>query len=111
MRYRASPMCNLYHVGAKEDFKVYVAKHAARWVIPYYAMRTVGPNQDSVFFVATEDAYVGQVEQWGLIRPGQPERIDYLPSKVPGKRGRPRCTNNARIEGIEKKVTFKAAHD
>lgn len=44
-----------------------------------------------------------------MIRPGQPERLDYMPSKVPEKRGRPRSTNNARIEGIEKKVTFRAA--
>ncbi len=109
MRYRASAMCNLYHVSPKDDFKVYVAKHAARWVVPAYATRTVGPNQDGVFFVAAEGAFIGHVGQWGMIRPGQPERIDYLPSQVPGKRGRPRSTNNARIEGIEKKVTFKAA--
>jgi putative SOS response-associated peptidase YedK len=32
-----------------------------------------------------------------------------MPSKVPGKLGRPRSTNNARIEGIEKKATFKDA--
>lgn len=102
-------MCNLYHVSPKGDFAVYVARHAAKWVIPDYEMRTVGPNQDGVFFRAAGDEVLGEVGQWGLIRPGQPERLDYLPSKVPGKRGRPRSTNNARIEGIEKKATFKAA--
>jgi putative SOS response-associated peptidase YedK len=102
-------MCNLYHVSPKGDFATYIARHAERWMVPDYDMRTVGPNQDGVFFRAADADVVGQVGQWGMIRPGQPERVDYLPSKVPGKRGRPRSTNNARIEGIEKKVTFKAA--
>ncbi len=107
--YRRASMCNLYHVTPKSDFATYMARQAARWVIPDYEMRTVGPNQDGVFFRAGGEGVIGQVGQWGLIRPGQPERIDYLPSKIPGKRGRPRSTNNARIEGIEKKMTFKAA--
>lgn len=102
-------MCNLYHVSPKDDFAIYIRRHAAGWMMPDYEMRTVGPNQPGVFFRAAGPDVVGEVGQWGLIRPGQPERIDYLPSKVPGKRGRPRSTNNARIEGIEKKATFKAA--
>lgn len=102
-------MCNLYHVAPKGDFAAYIARHARSWAVPDYEMRTVGPNQDGVFFRAAGVDVVGQVGQWGMIRPGQPERIDYLPSKVPGKRGRPRSTNNARIEGVEKKVTFRAA--
>lgn len=102
-------MCNLYNVSPKGDFATFIARHASRWMVPDYDMRTVGPNQNGVFFRANGDDVVGQVGQWGMIRPGQPERLDYLPSKVPGKRGRPRSTNNARIEGIEKKVTFRAA--
>ena len=48
----------------------------------------------------------------GLIWPGQPGRIDYLPAK-PGSDGKarkpqPRSTNNARIEGIEFKAAWKA---
>lgn len=107
-------MCNLYHVSPKTDFEVFIRRHAESWTVPDYELRTVGPNQPGVFFRpagagAGAVGQVGQVGQWGLIRPGQPERIDYLPSKVPGKRGRPRSTNNARIEGIERKPTFKAA--
>lgn len=102
-------MCNLYHVTPKGDFATYIARHAADWLVPDYEMRTVGPNQDGVFFRAAGQAVVGQVGQWGLIRPGQPDRIDYLPSKVPGKKRRPRSTNNARIETVATRPTFKAA--
>lgn len=102
-------MCNLYHVTPKVDFEVYVRRHAEGWDLAEHELRTVGPNQDGVFYRASRDRVVGQVGQWGMIRPGQPERVDYLPSKVPGKRGRPRSTNNARIEGIDRKVTFRAA--
>lgn len=102
-------MCNLYHVTPKNDLEIYIRRHASSWSLPEYDMRTVGPNQSGVFLRAGADELIGEVGQWGLIRPGQPERIDYLPSKIPGKRGRPRSTNNARIEGIEKKATFKAA--
>lgn len=102
-------MCNLYNVSPKGDFSTYMARHAARWMVPDYEMRTVGPNQDGVFFRAAGAEVVGQVGQWGMIRPGQPERLDYLPSKVPGKRGRPRSTNNARIETVATRPTFKAA--
>lgn len=102
-------MCNLYHVSPKAELEIYLRRHADAWTVPEHELRTVGPFQPGVFFRAAEQCVVGQIGQWGLIRPGQPERIDYLPSKVPGKRGRPRSTNNARIEGIETKPTFKAA--
>lgn len=102
-------MCNLYNVSPKGDFATYLARHAARWMVPDYDMRTVGPNQDGVFFRSDGADVVGLVGQWGFIRPGQPERLDYLPSKVPGKRGRPRSTNNARIETVATRPTFKAA--
>lgn len=102
-------MCNLYHVSAKDDFEVYLRQQAADWTLVEFEARTVGPNQPGVFFRAAGDTVLGQVGQWGLIRPGQPERIDYLPSKVPGKRGRPRSTNNARIETVATRPTFKDA--
>jgi len=103
-------MCNLYHVSAKQDFERFLRHMGANgWKVPDYGMRTVGPNQDGVFFRRDGDSVAGHVGQWGLIRPGQPERIDYLPSKVPGKKGRPRSTNNARVESIATRPTFKAA--
>ena len=43
--------------------------------------------------------------------PGQPEPVDYMPSKVPGEKGQTCGTNDARIEGIEKKVTFRCCID
>jgi hypothetical protein len=69
-------MCNLYNVSPKSDFSSYLARQAARWMVPDYDMRTVGPNQDGVFFRAAGTEVVGQVGQWGMIRPGQPERLD-----------------------------------
>lgn len=102
-------MCNLYHVSPKDEFEVYVRRHAAGWTVPAYEMRTVGPYQPGVFFRPCSESVIGQVGQWGMIRPGQPERIDYMPSKVPGRKGRPRSTNNARAETAATRPTFKAA--
>lgn len=102
-------MCNLYHVSHKDEFEIYVRRQTAEWSLVDFDARTVGPNQPGVFYRPNGDQVVGQVGQWGLIRPGQPERIDYLPSKVPGKRGRPRSTNNARIETVATRPTFKDA--
>ena len=102
-------MCNLYHVSPKDQFEVYVRRNAADWSLPDYDLRAVGPLQSGVYVRAEGKSVVGQLGQWGMIRPGQPERIDYLPSKVPGKRGRPRSTNNARIETVATRPTFKTA--
>lgn len=99
-------MCNLYNVSPKSEFEVYIRRHAADWRVPDFEIGTVGPNQAGVFVRPDGTVSVGQ---WGMIRPGQPERIDYLPSKAPGKRGRPRSTNNARIETVASRPTFKAA--
>lgn len=102
-------MCNLYRVSPKDEFATYIAKHAARWTMPEVELATVGPNHPGVYVREIDGVLVGTVGQWGLIRPGQPERIDYLPSKIPGKRGRPRSTNNARIETVATRPTFRAA--
>lgn len=75
-----------------------------------YDAHTVGPFGQGLFVRPGESGeLVGQLGQWGMIRPGQPERIDYMPSKTPGKRGRPRSTNNARLEDILKRPTFTHA--
>lgn len=51
--------------------------------------------------------------QWGLIRPGQPERISYTkPKTIPGRRlpaPKPLSTNNARIESVDQRPTFAQA--
>jgi putative SOS response-associated peptidase YedK len=108
-------MCNLYQMTPKNDLEVFV-RRVVRGSIrldDYDATRPVGPFGAGAFLRAEEDGLRGQVGQWGLIRPGQPERIDYIkPKVVPGRKApapRPRSTNNARIEGIEAKPTFAAA--
>jgi len=103
-------MCNLYHVSEKEEFERFLRRIGEDgWRVPDYGMRMVGPNQPGVYFRPDADGMVGQVGQWGLIRPGQPERLAYLPSKVEGKRGRPLSTNNARFETVATKPTYRAA--
>lgn len=110
-------MCNLYHVSPKTELETYLRRHAAEWVLPEYSMTTVGPFGTGLFITATGAA----LGQWGMIRPGQAERIDYMESQrdratnkaradgEPVKRGRPRSTNNARVEGVATKPTFKGA--
>lgn len=79
----------------------------------YDSGKPVGPFGVGLFIHAEGADLKGQLGQWGLIRPGQPERIDYIqPKASPGRKPpapRPRSTNNARIEGIEKKPTFADA--
>ncbi|MBB2486319.1 SOS response-associated peptidase family protein [Mitsuaria sp. WAJ17] len=99
-------MCNLYHVSPKGDIFTYFRTSVPD---PWLDAPVVGPFGQGVFLRSRGRGLDCVLGQWGLIRPGQPERIERLPSKVPGKQGRPRSTNNARIEGIEKKVTFRAA--
>jgi putative SOS response-associated peptidase YedK len=108
-------MCNLYQMTPKNDLEVFVrrAVRGGLQLDDYDAGRPVGPFGAGAFLRADGDGLRGQVGQWGLIRPGQPERIDYIKAKaVPGKKApapRPRSTNNARIEGIESKPTFAPA--
>ncbi len=99
-------MCNLYHVSPKGDIVTYFRTSVPD---PWLDAPIVGPFGLGAFLRASGEGLECVLGQWGLIRPGQPERIDRLPSKVPGRHGRPRSTNNARIEGIESKPTFKAA--
>lgn len=104
-------MCNLYQMTTKDDLEVYIREQLRLGLLlPPFEPLFVGPFGAGLFLRPGQDGgLVGEIGQWGLIRSGQPERIDYMPSKVPGKKGRPRSTNNARIEGIEKKTTFGPA--
>jgi putative SOS response-associated peptidase YedK len=106
-------MCNLYSPYPKEDVERYIRKMLRKGVLPDYSPNPVGPFGTGLFIRPDGDALRGDLGQWGLIRPNQPERIDYIkPKPMPGRKPpapRPRSTNNARVEGIESKPTFSAA--
>lgn len=106
-------MCNLYSISPKEDVERFIRAHLRQSSLPDYRQAPVGPFGTGLFLRNDGGTLVGAFGQWGLIRPGQLQRIDYVQAKaVPGKKPlapRPRSTNNARIEGIESKPTFSAA--
>jgi putative SOS response-associated peptidase YedK len=86
----------------KNDFEVYwrrVARQPLR--LADYGARTVGPFGQGVFLRPGPDSdVIGQLGQWAMIRPGSP----------PPKPGEKRYnTNNARIESITDKPTYRQA--
>lgn len=107
-------MCNLYQMTPKEDFERYARKLNKTLVSEDYdASRPVGPFGQGMFLTLDGNQLRGTMGQWGMIRPGQSSRIDYIqPKAQPGKKPpapRARSTNNARIEGIDGKPTFSRA--
>jgi putative SOS response-associated peptidase YedK len=116
-------MCNLYSATPKNDVEVFVRRlvRGGFRMDDYDASKPVGPFGTGAFIRAEDAADTdgdgtglrGQAGQWGLIRPGQHERIDMMQAKPrPGCKPpapRPRSTNNARIEGIASKPTFADA--
>jgi putative SOS response-associated peptidase YedK len=112
-------MCNLYDVSAKDDVIDYMRQMTLDLVFPDTEAWAgiVGPFNDGVFVRPRGDELIAQIGQWALIRPGQPERKDWIypdANKVlpPGKKPRARIarsTNNARLEDIEKKPQFRDA--
>jgi len=111
-------MCNLYHMSPRDDFEIFVRRHLGRLWLPEAAPEgikpTVGPFDTGLFLRTDgEGGAVGEVGQWGLIRPGAPARKDMMqPKTVPGKKppaARPRSTNNARSETVATSPTFRAA--
>ncbi len=108
-------MCNLYSATPKNDVEVFVRRMVRTGfrLDDYDATKPIGPFGAGAFIRAEGESLRGQVGQWGLIRPGQRDRIDYIVGKAPPGRKppapRPRSTNNARIEGIEAKPTFRDA--
>lgn len=106
-------MCNLYNISAKDEFEIYVRQQTAEWTFFNFEPQVVGPFGAGVYFRPSGDRVIGQVGQWGLIRPGAPTRIELIAPKVaPGAKPRkpqPKSTNNARLESIHRLPTFAPA--
>lgn len=89
-------MCNIYEP-ATEAYLHATWSAYERAVKPYKAR--IGPRDDGPF-VTSSKVLVGQ---WGMIRPGSPERTPKDP------RGRPLMTNNARTERMATAPTYRDA--
>lgn len=88
-------MCNLYNVSPKEEFERYVRKQFRIGWEP----RTVGPFQQGVFIRAGAADDIEAVDgQWGMIAPR---------SKARRPDSRAILTNNARIESIAERFTYR----
>lgn len=103
-------MCNLYEMALDREVKL----HLGRVWLPEYQPKHVGPFDTGLFIHSNSSGELeGVLGQWGMIRPGQPGRIEYreVPSKKPG--GAPLKTpmlkNNARIETVNKSPAFRDA--
>ena len=88
-------MCNVYRPARVEMF----TEQPPGKVISKPYKPVVGPLNDAPYYTA----HGWEVGQWGMIPPSSKTHI---PMTAQGKR---MSTNNARIEGIEKKWTFKLA--
>lgn len=109
-------MCNLYTTPSADEFEQYMKQLDV--VLGYdlgegWPSKPIGPFGWAPFVTASECGLRLRMGQWGLIRPGQPERIGYTsPRPIPGKKTpapKPLSTNNARIESIDQKPTYVQA--
>ena len=89
-------MCNLYNMTPKEDLQVYF-----RALYPaIYEPRAVGPFGAGAFVRPDGDGVAVVLGQWGMIGPKSRER---RPSS------RAILTNNARLEGVRERPTYRDA--
>ncbi|MEY4766512.1 MAG: hypothetical protein RI907_3185 [Pseudomonadota bacterium] len=110
-------MCNLYSMPPKNALGTYLAKLGVSGALPDYDdTKPVGPFGSGLFIRPDSHAAKGltaTLGQWGLIRPGQRQRVDLVAGRAQAGRKppapRPRSTNNARVEGISTKPTFATA--
>jgi len=109
-------VCNLYHVAPENNLDSYVRRHLGRLWMPEWTppRPQIGPFDTSMFLVSDgEGGLVGRTAQWGMIRAGQKERIEYKerpPAKPGGKpRREPMLKNNARFETVGTSPAFRDA--
>jgi putative SOS response-associated peptidase YedK len=108
-------MCNLHRLTPKDDLVAYLRAQMARVRLMSWPEKlNIGPFDTGVFIVSDgEGGLEVRQGQWGMIRPGQKERIEYKerpPAKPGGKpRREPMLKNNARIESVATMPAFKDA--
>ena len=95
-------MCNLYEQPPEIELTKYLEVQGRLFDLEPYAAGVVAPRRKGVFLRPGKAAgeLLGRVGQWGMIRPGSPR---------PKPGDRPHSTNNARVESITEKVTFRGA--
>lgn len=95
-------MCNLYEQPPEIQLAEYLEVQGRLFDLEPYKPGHVGPRGNGIFLRHGKDpsSLDGRVGKWGMIRPGSP------PPK-PGQK--PYSTNNARIESIAEKQTFRAS--
>jgi putative SOS response-associated peptidase YedK len=88
-------VCNLYHMAPREHVERYF-----RAMVPEYSALPVGPFGTGLFLHGTPGELVGVLGQWGMIQPK---------AKTRRPESRAILTNNARVETVATRPTYRAA--